>query len=86
MLVDGKSASSFSDARAMVKYFTDLSDVSFVVAVNRVDGEEGDGLEGIREELELPDDVSLLPVDARDRESVKAVLLALLYEILNSTE
>lgn len=82
MLVDGKNESSFADVRAMIDYFSAISDVTFVVAVNRVT--EEDDLDKIREQLALPDDVSLLPVDARDRESVKAVLLALLYAILGS--
>ena len=83
MLIDGKNAKAFSDARAMIDYFNELSDVTFVVAVNKVDPADDD-LDQIRQELALPQDVPLLPVDARDRESVKAVLLALLYSILDT--
>ena len=38
----------------------------------------------VRTELGLADRIPLLPVDARERDSVKAVLLGLLYEILES--
>ena len=38
----------------------------------------------MRSDLQLDPKVPLLPVDARDRDSVKSVLLGLLYEILES--
>ena len=41
-------------------------------------------LQQVRADLGLDENVPLLPVDARDRDSVKAVLLGLLYEILES--
>jgi uncharacterized protein len=86
MLVDGKNQRSFADARAMIAYFNALSDVTFVVALNRVDAEDEEGVAAIRSELGLPEGVPLLPVDARNRESVKAILLALLYSILDTAE
>jgi len=38
----------------------------------------------VRNAIELDDEIPLLPVDAREKESVKAVLLGLLYRILDS--
>ena len=84
VLVDGTDGASLSDARSMVEYFRRLSDVSFVVAVNRLDAADGAGLARARSELGLDDNVPVLAVDARDKESVKAVLLALLYTILEN--
>lgn len=84
VLVDGTDEDSFSDGRAIVEYFRRLSDVSFVVAVNRLDGSDEQDLARARSELGLDDDVPVLGVDARDKESVKAVLLALLYTILEA--
>jgi hypothetical protein len=63
-----------------------MSDVPFVVAANKVAADDEAKLRTVRVELGLADDVALLPVDARDRDSVKSVLLGLLYEILKSME
>jgi len=86
VLVDGKSADSVSDAKSMIEFFTEMSDVPFVVAVNKVDESDVDSVARLRGELGVAEDVPLFPVDARDRESVKAVLLGLLYRILDSME
>ena len=86
LIVDGTSADSLREAVAMIAFFTRMSDVPFVVAVNRVS--EGDiaRLESIRTELGLDQEVPLLGCDARDRESVKSVLLGLLFRILQTLE
>ncbi|MDZ4655519.1 MAG: ATP/GTP-binding protein [Coriobacteriia bacterium] len=84
LLVDAESQESISDATLMVEFFTSTPDVPFVVAANRV--EEGDmtSLNDIRARLSLADSVPLLPCDACKKDSVKAVLLGLLYEVLDS--
>lgn len=86
LLVDAMAPDKIEDARSMIRFFTDMSDVPFVVAGNKVDAEDLEALRALRTELELDDKVPLLPVDARDKDSVKAVLLGLLYEILESME
>lgn len=86
LLVDSTEPQTFTDAREMIDFFTKMSDVPFVVAANKVDADDLDTIRNVRTELGLPDNVPLLPVDARERDSVKAVLLGLLYEILNSME
>lgn len=84
LLVDGASPDSISDARSMIDFFTNMSDVPFVVAANKVEADDAASLARIRAELGLSADVPLLPCDARSKESVKAVLLGLLYRILES--
>jgi len=84
LLVDTYEPPSFADAREMIEFFTAMSDVPFVVAANKVDTEDTDALRVLREDLGLAEKVPLLPVDARNKDSVKAVLLGLLYEILES--
>ena len=84
LLVDAKARETIEDAKSMISFFTNMSDVPFVVAGNKVDADDTDALRDLRSMLELDDRVPLLPVDARDRDSVKAVLLGLLYEILES--
>jgi signal recognition particle receptor subunit beta len=68
----------------MISFFTEMSDVPFVVAANKVAADDIVRLQQMRADLELDASAPLLPVDARDRNSVKAVLLGLLYEILES--
>jgi uncharacterized protein len=61
-----------------------MSDVPFVVAANKVAADDLATLQQVRADLAIAENVPLLPVDARDRDSVKASLLGLLYEILES--
>jgi len=84
LLVDALSRESIADARTMIEFFTGMSDVPFVVAANKVAPTDVEALQQVREDLGLADEVALLPVDARDRDSVKSVLLGLLYRILDS--
>ncbi|MBN2822651.1 MAG: ATP/GTP-binding protein [Coriobacteriia bacterium] len=86
LLVDADSSESISDASSMIEFFTNMSDVPFVVAANKVSEGDANSLSGIRARLSLDDHVPLLPCDAREKDSVKAVLLGLLYEILHSMD
>lgn len=84
LMVDATEPSTFEDARGMIEFFTNMSDVPFVVAANKVAADDVATLQQVRVDLAIADDVPLLPVDARERDSVKAALLGLLYEILES--
>jgi len=84
VIVDALSDDSVKEAVAMIEFFTGMSDVPFVVAANKVGPEDTEALASLRASLGLSDDVALLAVDARDRDSVKGVLLGLLYRILES--
>lgn len=84
LLVDAEDAGSYEDAKSMIAFFRNMSDVPFVVAANKVPPTDIKTLRAVRTAIELADDIPLLPVDARDKESVKAVLLGLLYRILDS--
>jgi signal recognition particle receptor subunit beta len=84
LLVDAKDPTTFDDAKGMIDFFTSMSDVPFVVAANKVAPDDAEVLRRVRDDLGLPEIVPLLAVDARSRDSVKAVLLGLLYEILES--
>ncbi|MCX4098134.1 GTP-binding protein [Nocardia sp. alder85J] len=54
----------------------------FVVAVNKFEGGARFDLDEVREALDLDDDLCLVECDARSRESVKQVLVALLEQVL----
>jgi small GTP-binding protein len=86
LLVDADAPQTYDDARQMIRFFTEMSDVPFVVAANKVPATDEEALKLVRTNLSLIDTTPLLPVDARDKDSVKAVLLGLLYEILKSME
>lgn len=86
LLLDATSPQSVEDARSMIEFFGGMADVPFVVAANKVDAEDEGVLDPVRADLGLDASVPLLPVDARDRESVKAVLIGLLNEILKSMD
>ncbi len=84
LLVDTTAEDSVADAKNMIAFFREMSDVPFVIAANKVDADDLDALRKVRVDLEIDESVALLPVDARDKDSVKAVLLGLLYRILES--
>ncbi len=84
LLVDVVDDETFADAKTMIDFFKEMSDVPFVVAANKVAADDTNTIRQIRDSLGLEDEVPLLPVDAREKDSVKAVLLGLLYEILES--
>ena len=86
LLVDATSPQSVEDARSMIEFFKGMAEVPFVVAANKVGAEDAEALDLVRTDLGLDASVPLLPVDARDRESVKAVLIGLLNEILKSMD
>lgn len=63
------------DCFAAIDYFERRS-IAFTVAVNNFDGADRYPMETVRSALDLDPDVPLLMCDARDRESVKNVLVA----------
>ncbi|MEL7155668.1 MAG: ATP/GTP-binding protein [Actinomycetota bacterium] len=71
-----------ADCFHAVDYFEER-DIPFVVAVNQFDGKASHELDAIKQALQLPDEVLVMHCDARDKASVKTVLLALFEIILN---
>ena|SRR5689334_11447126 len=86
LLVDSSRQDSLDEAVGILAAFRKMARVPFVVALNRSTGIAPDDEQQVRDVLQLDDDVSVVPCDATDRESVKAVLLALLYSVLDSVE
>ncbi|GAB1640860.1 GTP-binding protein [Krasilnikovia sp. MM14-A1259] len=69
------------DCFPAVDYFEER-DIPFLVGVNMFDRSQRFDLEEVREALGISPDVPVLECDARHRESVKAILVALTEEIL----
>jgi signal recognition particle receptor subunit beta len=86
LLVDAARPDSLGEAASILEAFRAMAHVPFVVGYNRADGlDEAD--EGrIRGMLDLEHEVPIVPCDVTDRESVKAVLLALLYAVVDSLD
>ncbi len=65
--------------------FFERRDIPFVVAVNAFDGVQRYDVEQIRAALYVDPGIPLMTCDARDRESCKGVLIALLEHVLALT-
>ncbi len=86
LLVDSSRPDSLEEAVGILAAFRKMARVPFVVALNRAEGIDPGEEERVRGALELGDDVPVVPCDATDRESVKAVLLALLYSVVDQID
>ena len=73
------------DCYAAVDYFENR-DLPFVVALNEFDPEHNPPVEAIRYAMNIPDRVPIVTCDARNKESTKAVLLALFDHLLQQLE
>ena len=70
----------------MLAAFRRMASVPFVVAVNRAGHLDPAAEAWLRETLDLAPEVPVIPCDATERSSVKAVLLALLYAVAGTLE
>src|SRR5205085_12102486 len=86
VLVDATRPDSLDEAVGSLGAFRRMARVPFVVAVNRAEGMDEGEEARIRATLDLDTDVPVVPCDATDRESVKSVLLALLYAVVESLD
>lgn len=86
ILVDATNSESLDDGGRMLEFFQGLADVPYVVAANRADGQDGTVLAEVRSRLDVPEAIQVLGCNALDKDSVKQVLLGLLYDILKRVE
>jgi small GTP-binding protein len=86
VLVDVTREDSLAEAVGILEAFRKMARVPFVVALNRAEGIDEDDEARVRSTLDLAPDVPVVPCDATDRESVKSVLLALLYAVVDSLD
>ncbi len=83
LMVDAERDESVEEAKRILNFFTDIAEVPFIVAVNKLEGDGSGTLDDVRKRLSIPDGVTVVNCDARDRDSVKETLLALLYAVLS---
>jgi signal recognition particle receptor subunit beta len=82
VMVDAVRPPSVEQAAEMIAFLEQHSEVPYVVAANRMHDRSNDAIEALRDDLDAPDDVPIVPCDAVMRESAKQVLTTLLRRIL----
>src|SRR5574338_467338 len=86
VMVDSTRPETFREARSILETFRAYAPTPYVVAANKQDLPDAWELEDIRLALRLNDKVKLLPCIAPKKESLRTVLLELLYSILAEME
>ncbi len=86
VLVDSSRSETFREARSILETFRAYAPTPYVVAANKQDLSDAWAIDDLRIALRLEDGVKLLPCVASDRESVKNILLELLYAILDEMD
>jgi uncharacterized protein len=86
LLIDASRPDSLEEAVGIREAFRKMARVPFVVGLNRAEGLDEEEEANVRSKLDLDHDVPVVPCDVTDRESVKAVLLALLYAVVDSLD
>jgi uncharacterized protein len=80
--VDSTRPETFREARTILETFKAYAPTPFVVAANKQDHNDAWDVEDMRVALRLDPAVKMLPCIAKDKETVKKVLLELLFSIL----
>ena len=86
VLVDSARPETFQEAKRILNTFRTYAPTPYVVAANKQDHPDAWEPEDLRIALRIDPRIKLLPCVAVDKESVKEVLLALLYTILESMD
>jgi hypothetical protein len=86
VMVDSARPETFREARSILETFRAYAPTPYVVAANKQDYEDAWDIGDMRIALRLDPKIKLLPCIASDKESVKTVLLELLYSILAEME
>lgn len=86
VLVDSVTPESFREARDILDLFKDYSSACYVVAANKQDLPDAWSPEDVRIALKIDSQVKVVPCVATDKESVKRVLLELLYSVLETAQ
>ncbi len=87
VLIDSVRPETFREARRILDVFSGYGATTpYIVAANKQDLPDAWPPEDLRIALKIDRNVKVLPCVATDKESVKTVLLELLYYILEGTE
>ena len=86
VIVDSTRPETFREARSILETFRAYAPTPYVVAANKQDRADAWEVDDMRIALRLDPRVKLLSTVATDKESVKNILLELLYSILAEME
>lgn len=86
VLVDSVRPETFREAKHILEIFRGYAATPYVVAANKQDLADAWSPDDLRIALKIDKDTKVLPCIARDKESVKTVLLELLYSILENMQ
>jgi small GTP-binding protein len=82
VVIDSTKPETFREAKRILNSFEQFARTPYIVAANKQDMEDAWEPNDIKIVLRLNSNVKVLPCIAMDRESVKNILLELLYSIL----
>ena len=82
VIVDSSRPETFREAKGILQTFRAYAPTPYVVAANKQDLDDAWAVNDLRIALKMDRNVKMLPCIAHDKESVKNVLLELLYSIL----
>jgi small GTP-binding protein len=86
VMVDSTKPETFREAKSILETFRAYAPTPYVVAANKQDMNEAWNTDDLRIALRIEDGIKLLPCVASNKESVKTVLLELLYSILEEMD
>ncbi len=86
VMVDSTRPETFREARSILETFRAYAPTPYVVVANKQDKSDAWEIDDIRHALRLDSKVKLLPCIANKKNSVKDVLLQLLYSIISEME
>jgi signal recognition particle receptor subunit beta len=86
VIIDSSRPETFREARKILETFRAYAPTPYVVAANKQDCEDAWEIDDMRIALRLGSEIKLLECIATEKESVKNVLLELLYSILAEIE
>jgi uncharacterized protein len=86
LLVDASRPETLEEAAGILAAFRRMAHVPFVVALNTIDGDGRVDERQVRTSLNLGPTTPVVTCDATSKDSVKSVLLALLYSVLDEIE
>ncbi len=86
VLVDSTRPETFREARSILETFRAYAPTPYVVAANKQDLDDSWDIDDMRIALRLDPALKFLPCTATSKDSVKNVLLELLYSILAEME
>jgi len=85
VIVDSARPETFREARGILQTFRAYAPTPYVVAANKQDMEDAWAVDDLRIALKLDGRVKMLPCVATKKDTVKNVLLELLYSILEES-